>query len=97
MLDLPATIQYVVRETGQQQLQYVGFSMGTTIMFAMASERPDLLKHVTMFTALGPATSLMHSRSFTFRALAHASSFIEVNGAPGRCSHSPRVLSSAAH
>lgn len=69
--DLPALIQYVVRETGEQQLQYVGFSMGTTIMFIMASERPDMARHIRMFTGLGPVTSLVHTKSRTFRVLAH--------------------------
>ncbi|XP_034250602.1 lipase 3-like isoform X2 [Thrips palmi] len=93
VLDLPATIQYVVRETGQQQVQYVGFSMGTTIMFVMASERPDVAKHVTMFTALGPATALVHSRSYAWRALAHASGALK---RMSRMLHTHRFLPSTA-
>ncbi|KAK3932485.1 Gastric triacylglycerol lipase [Frankliniella fusca] len=71
--DMPALIEYVIRETGEQQLQYVGFSMGTTIMFIMASERPEVAKHIRMFTGLGPVASLLHTRSTTFRLLAHLS------------------------
>lgn len=71
--DMPAMIKYVVRETGQQTIQYVGFSMGTTIMFIMASERPDVAKHISLFTALGPVAALSHSRSRTFRALTQLS------------------------
>lgn len=73
MFDLPATIEYVVQATGQQKMQYVGFSMGTTIMFTMASLRPDFAsRHISLFTALGPATALVHTRSRTFRLLAQA-------------------------
>ncbi|XP_042877823.1 LOW QUALITY PROTEIN: lipase lipl-4-like [Penaeus japonicus] len=36
--DLPAIIDYVLRTTGKKDLFYVGFSMGTTVFFAMLSE-----------------------------------------------------------
>ncbi|XP_037783599.1 lipase 3-like isoform X2 [Penaeus monodon] len=39
--DLPATIDYVLPTTGARDLFYVGFSMGTTVFFAMLSEHPE--------------------------------------------------------
>ena len=79
MYDLPAVVQYVVRETGQQQVQYVGFSMGTSIMFVMSTLRPDVARHVKLFTALGPVAALTHSRSRTFQAIAMVSSALMVS------------------
>lgn len=39
--DLPATIDYVLKVTQVEELYYVGFSMGTTIFWAMMSDRPE--------------------------------------------------------
>ncbi|KAE8743891.1 Lipase 3-like, partial [Frankliniella occidentalis] len=61
--DLPALIQYAMQKTGQQEVQYVGFSMGTTIMFVMGAERPDVAKHVKLYTGFGPVAEASHSRS----------------------------------
>ncbi|KAK3932486.1 Lipase 3 [Frankliniella fusca] len=68
-LDLPAVVLYAMRATGERRVQYVGFSMGTTIMFVMAAERPDVARHVQLFTGLGPAAHLKHTRSPPFRLL----------------------------
>ncbi|XP_026279847.1 lipase 3-like isoform X2 [Frankliniella occidentalis] len=65
--DLPALIQYAMRETGERRVQYVGFSMGTTMMFVMAAERPDVARHVQLFTGFGPVMHVMNVRSALFR------------------------------
>lgn len=80
MYDLPAMIQYVVRETGQQKVQFVGFSMGTTVMFVMGSMRPDVARHVKLVTALGPAWDITHTRSPTWHAIAKSSPTLMVRG-----------------
>ncbi|KAE8749119.1 hypothetical protein FOCC_FOCC004288 [Frankliniella occidentalis] len=67
--DLPALIQYAMQETGQQEVQYVGFSMGTTTMFVMGAERPDVAKHVKLYTGFGPVAEGSHARSAAFRLL----------------------------
>ena len=44
--DVPACIDYILHHTQQQQLDYVGFSMGTTMYYVMSSERPEYTKKV---------------------------------------------------
>lgn len=44
--DVPAAIDYVLRVTESEDLYYVGFSMGTTVFWAMLSERPQYAKKV---------------------------------------------------
>ncbi|XP_055301156.1 lipase 3-like [Sitodiplosis mosellana] len=39
--DLPAMIDYVLMQTGQKQLIYIGHSQGVTSAFVMLSERPE--------------------------------------------------------
>ncbi|RCV32747.1 hypothetical protein SETIT_7G028300v2 [Setaria italica] len=40
--DLPAVVQYVYAQSGQQRMHYVGHSLGTLIAFAALSERQQL-------------------------------------------------------
>ena len=58
--DLNATTAYVLKQTGQQQLSYVGHSQGTTIMFAALSTYPDIASRVRLFAALGPVARVGH-------------------------------------
>ncbi|KAL1481263.1 hypothetical protein MTO96_050404, partial [Rhipicephalus appendiculatus] len=41
LYDLPAQIDYVLRNTGQRRLLYIGFSQGTLSFFTMMSEKPE--------------------------------------------------------
>lgn len=41
IIDLPTMIDYTLQYTGQPDLYYVGFSMGTTTYYAMLSEKPE--------------------------------------------------------
>lgn len=58
--DLPATIDYILELTGQEQLQYVGYSQGTTSFFVMASSRPEYNAKIKMATLLAPAAEMEH-------------------------------------
>lgn len=52
--DLPATIDYILDRTNQDQLHYVGFSQGTTVFFVLASERPEYNSKIKLATLLAP-------------------------------------------
>jgi lysosomal acid lipase/cholesteryl ester hydrolase len=56
--DLPASINYILSKTGQEQIYYVGHSQGTTIAFIAFSQIPELAKRIKMFFALAPVVSL---------------------------------------
>lgn len=58
--DLPASIDYVLKQTGQQQLHYVGHSQGTMIGFIGFGQSPELGKKVKTFSALAPVATVGH-------------------------------------
>lgn len=68
--DLPASIDYVLKKTGQQKLQYIAHSQGTTAFFVMMSERPEMNDKVQMMHALAPVAFMSHVYSPTINAVA---------------------------
>ena len=50
--DLPATMDYIERTTGQDQLVYIGHSQGTPIAFAALTTNPEFAKKIMLFIAL---------------------------------------------
>ncbi|ONH65234.1 Sterol esterase TGL1 [Cyberlindnera fabianii] len=52
--DIPSIINYILDFTGQPSLTYIGFSQGTTQMFAAMSINEDLNSKVNFFVALSP-------------------------------------------
>ncbi|XP_037904460.1 lipase 3-like [Hermetia illucens] len=52
--DLPAMIDYVLANTGQSGLNYIGHSQGTTSFFVMGSLRPEYNQKIKAFHALAP-------------------------------------------
>ena len=56
--DLPAAMKYILRETKQQKLSYVGYSLGCTIFFIAMIEHPELNDSVEAMFALAPASNL---------------------------------------
>ncbi|XP_075389553.1 gastric triacylglycerol lipase-like [Tenrec ecaudatus] len=61
--DLPATIEFIVKKTGQESLHYIGHSQGTTIGFIAFSTNPKLAKRIKTFYALAPAATLKYIKS----------------------------------
>lgn len=61
--DLPASINFILNKTGQEQVYYVGHSQGTTIGFIAFSRIPELARKVKMFFALAPVASVEFSTS----------------------------------
>ncbi|XP_004369963.1 gastric triacylglycerol lipase isoform X2 [Trichechus manatus latirostris] len=61
--DLPATIDFIVKKTGQEKLYYVGHSQGTTIGFIAFSTNPELAKRIKTFYALAPVATVKYIKS----------------------------------
>lgn len=62
--DIPAMINYIKNKTGVDKLSYVGHSMGTSMMFYLASTNPEFFTaSIKSFTALGPVTKPSHCSS----------------------------------
>lgn len=61
--DLPATIDYILLNTSQSKLSYVGFSQGTTIFFVMASMRPEYNSKINHAVLLAPVAWVSHLKS----------------------------------
>lgn len=56
--DLPASINYIINKTGQEQVYYLGHSQGNTVGFIAFSQMPELAKKIKMFFSLAPVVSL---------------------------------------
>lgn len=61
--DIPEIIDYILKETGQKKLHYIGHSQGTTVFFVMCSEKPEYNKKIISMNALAPVTYSGHVRS----------------------------------
>lgn len=60
MHDLSAMIDYILYQTGQKQLFYIGFSQGTTQFFVLMSLRPEYNKKIKLMSALAPVAYTGH-------------------------------------
>ncbi|CAH0547937.1 unnamed protein product [Brassicogethes aeneus] len=58
--DLPAIVDKVMEKSGFQQVTYIGHSQGGTVVFVMASERPEYKKKLSKVIAMAPAVYLNH-------------------------------------
>ncbi|XP_043268566.1 lipase 3-like [Venturia canescens] len=63
LYDVPAMIDYILDNTGQTSLLYIGYSQGTTAFFVMASERPEYCGKVKAMVCLAPIAFLSNQRS----------------------------------
>ena len=62
--DIPAMIDHVRNITGQERIQYVGFSMGTTGFMVAANEHPEeMAEKVKMAHLLAPIAYIQHART----------------------------------
>jgi lysosomal acid lipase/cholesteryl ester hydrolase len=52
--DIPAMIDYTLEYTDNKKIPYIGFSMGTSMMFALLSESPEYNEKISGFFALAP-------------------------------------------
>lgn len=61
--DLPAVIDYILKTTGSEQIFYGGHSMGTTMFYVMASERPEYNRKIRAMISLAPVAFMSHLKS----------------------------------
>ncbi|XP_048191350.1 lipase member J isoform X4 [Perognathus longimembris pacificus] len=65
--DLPASIDFIVKQTGQEEIFYVGHSQGTTIAFITFSTIPKIAEKIKIFFALAPVVSIKHMKCTLFK------------------------------
>ncbi|XP_076665763.1 lipase 3 isoform X2 [Andrena cerasifolii] len=69
--DLPATIDYILEQTGSTELYYVGYSQGTTAFYVMASERSEYNRKIKGVVNLAPIAFLSNHRSPLLKFVVH--------------------------
>nr|UZS00785.1 gastric triacylglycerol lipase [Neocaridina denticulata sinensis] len=52
--DLPAAIDYILAETGEKDVYYIGFSMGSSVFWVLMSERPEYASKIRFMVGIGP-------------------------------------------
>ncbi|XP_053607517.1 lipase 3-like [Plodia interpunctella] len=67
--DLTAMIDYVLEETNQRKLVYIGHSQGTTSFFVMTSEYPEYNDKISVMIALSAVAYLSHQRNVLLTSL----------------------------
>ncbi|KAG8035475.1 hypothetical protein G9C98_006921 [Cotesia typhae] len=60
--DVPAAVSYIVEKTNMS-LVYIGHSMGTTMGYVMASERPEIAEKIKVMISLAPIGFMSHLKS----------------------------------
>ncbi|XP_075151158.1 lipase 3-like [Haematobia irritans] len=68
--DVPNMIDYILKNTNQSQLHYVGHSQGTTVYLVMMSEKPSYNNKIKSVHLLGPAAYMGNMKSPMTRAFA---------------------------
>uniref|UniRef100_A0A670HL19 AB hydrolase-1 domain-containing protein n=1 Tax=Podarcis muralis TaxID=64176 RepID=A0A670HL19_PODMU len=69
--DLPASINFILRKTGQEKIFYVGHSQGTTMAFIAFSTMPQLAQKIKMFFGLAPSVNTVYSISPISAVITH--------------------------
>lgn len=60
IFDLPATINYVLNQTDNQKLYYIGHSQGGTTLIVLLSEKPEFNDKIYAASLLGPLGYMYH-------------------------------------
>lgn len=58
--DMPATIDYMLDQTGMEKVTVVGHSMGSTICYVLLSIKPEYNDKVDLVVALAPVAVFSH-------------------------------------
>ena len=63
MYDLPAMINKRIETTKEEKIFYIGHSMGTTTVMAMANYYPEMSEKIILASLLAPVAFVEHMRS----------------------------------
>lgn len=69
IFDLPATIDYILQQTQQTSLHYIGHSQGTTIFFVLLSQMPSYNDKIATSYHLSPLAYMNNAQSPLFKLL----------------------------
>lgn len=61
--DLPATIDYILKQTDYSRLHYIGHSQGTTTFFVLCSEKPEYNDKISLMVAMAPVVFIGHNNN----------------------------------
>lgn len=78
MIDVPSKIDYILQQTGQKKIHYVGHSQGCTVFFVMASELPSYNNKIKSMYALAPVVFSSHMYSPVIQLIARFSDTFQV-------------------
>lgn len=77
--DLPATIDYILETTGQENMFYIGHSQGTTAFLVLAAEKPEYNNKIRLMTALAPISFMSNIPNPVLQVLAKSEAFLSVS------------------
>ncbi|XP_075155839.1 lipase 3-like [Haematobia irritans] len=69
-IDLPTFIDYILKQTGESRLHYVGHSQGTAIMFSLLSTRPEYNRKIKTTHMMAPIAFMSYAQSQAIRLAA---------------------------
>ena len=69
IVDLPAMIHYVMKSTKVKTIRYIGHSMGTTSLFVMLNEFPEMNNIIDYCVAMAPVAQIPHMVGFQKRCM----------------------------
>jgi pimeloyl-ACP methyl ester carboxylesterase len=61
--DLPAEIDYILKNTSVKNIHYVGHSMGSTMFYVLMSTKPEYNAKIRHMVALAPVAFLRNTKT----------------------------------
>lgn len=75
--DLSTSIDFILKQTNQTQLHYVGYSQGTTLFFILTTARPEYNAKIISMVAMAPAVYMTHSQHTFLNILSRYNTLIK--------------------
>ena len=63
VFDIPAAIDHILKVTSAQKLIYIGYSLGTTVFYAFATNRPEYTDKVLVQISVAPVAAIPRTTS----------------------------------